>query len=82
MEFLIPSGLQPSASLYMEYAQSVVTIMLNTLQTREFYNEMFKKYFEDRNWTFKENNQMSEKCYDKLKEKYIKKVSYLYIPFS
>ena len=61
MEFLIPSGLLPSNSLYMEYAQSEVTIMLNTLQTREFYNE---KFYED--------EQMSEVAYDRLKKRYIK----------
>ena len=67
MEFLIPSGLQPSASLYLEYARSEVTKMLNTLQTREFYNEKFDSDF-----------QMSEETYDRLKERYIKKVSYLH----
>ena len=61
MDFLIPSGLQPSNSLYMEYAQSEVTKMLNTLQTREFYNEMFGE-----DW------QMSEEDYNRLKERYIK----------
>ena len=55
----------------MEYAKSEVTKMLNTLQTREFYNEMFD-----------EDDQMSEEDYDRLKERYIKKVSYLYITFS
>ena len=68
MDFLIPSGLQPSNSLYMEYAKSEVTKMLNTLQTREFYNEKFDSKY-----------QMSEEDYDRLKERYIKKVSYLYI---
>ena len=71
MEFLIPSGLLPSHSLYMEYAKSEVTKMLNTLQTREFYNEKFDSKY-----------QMSEEAYDRLKERYIKKVSYLYITFS
>ena len=61
MDFLIPSGLQPSNLLYMEYAQSEVTKMLNTLQTREFYNEMFGHGY-----------QMSEEDYDRLKERYIK----------
>ena len=42
----------------MEYAQSEVTKMLNTLQTREFYNERFKKYL-----------QMSEEDYDRLKKR-------------
>ena len=60
MEFLIPSGLLPSNSLYMEYAKSEVTKMLNTLQTREFYNE---KYDKDR--------QISEEDYDRLKKRYI-----------
>ena len=55
----------------MEYAKSEVTKMLNTLQTREFYNEKFKSRY-----------QMSEEDYDRLKERYIKKVSYLYITFS
>ena len=45
----------------MEYAQSEVTKMLNTLQTREVYNEMFH-----------ENFQMSEEAYDRLKKRYIK----------
>ena len=58
MEFLIPSGLLPSNSLYMEYAQSEVTKMLNTLQTREFYNEKFDK-----------DDQMSEEDYDRLKKR-------------
>ena len=61
MEFLIPSGLQPSNSLYMEYAKSEVTKMLNTLQTREFYNDKFKSRY-----------QMSEEDYDRLKERYVK----------
>ena len=61
MDFLIPSGLLPSNSLYMEYAKSEVTKMLNTLQTREFYNEKFD-----------EDEQMSEETYDKLKKRYIK----------
>ena len=51
----------------MEYAQSEVTKMLNTFQTREFYNEKFDSDF-----------QMSEETYDLLKERYIKKVSYLH----
>ena len=59
MGFLILSGLQPSNSLYMEYAKSEVTKMLNTLQTREFYNEMFV-----------EDEQMSEEAYDRLKKRY------------
>ena len=59
MDFLIPSGLQPSNSLYMEYAKSEVTKMLNTLQTREFYNEKFS-----------EAEQMSEEVYDRLKKRY------------
>ena len=59
MDFLIPSGLQPSNSLYMEYARSEVTKMLNTLQTREFYNEKFD-----------EDKQMSEENYDRLKKRY------------
>ena len=59
MDFLIPSGLLPSNSLYMEYAKSEVTKMLNTFQTREFYNEMFKK-----------SCQMSEEAYDRLKKRY------------
>ena len=70
MDFLIPSGLQPSNSLYMEYAQSEVTKMLNTLQTREFYNEMIKKAFEDRGLIFRKYNQMY--AYDRLKKRYIK----------
>ena len=41
MDFLIPSGLQPSSSLYKEYEQSNVTKELNMLRTREFYNEQF-----------------------------------------
>ena len=45
----------------MEYAQSEVTIMLNTLQTREFYNEKFDSKY-----------QMSEEDYNRLKERYIK----------
>ena len=69
MDFLIPSGLQPSSLLYLEYSQSEVTKMLNTLQTREFYNEMFKKFFEDRNWDFTEDDQMSEEAYDRLKKR-------------
>ena len=43
----------------MEYAQSEVTKMLNTLQTREFYNEKFDK-----------DDQMSEEDYDRLKKRY------------
>ena len=54
----------------MEYAKSEVTKMLNTLQTREFYNEKFDK-----------NYPMSEEKYYRLKKRYIKKVSYLYITF-
>ena len=73
MDFLIPSALLPSYSLYMEYAKSEVTKMLNTLQTREFYNEMFKKYFEDGGFILSELNQISEEAYDRLKERYIKK---------
>ena len=42
----------------MEYAKSEVTKMLNTLQTREFYNEMFV-----------EDEQMSEEAYDRLKKR-------------
>ena len=61
MDFLIPSGLLPSNSLYLEYAKSEVTKMLNTFQTREFYNEKFDSYC-----------QMSEEDYDRLKERYIK----------
>ena len=61
MDFLIPSGLQPSNSLYLEYAKSEVTKMLNTLQTREFYNEKFSKV-----------QKMSKKAYDRLKKRYIK----------
>ena len=53
----------------MEYAQSEFTIMLNTLQTREFYNEMFKKYLEDNNEIFTEDDQMSEEAYDRLKKR-------------
>ena len=60
MDFLIPSGLLPSNSLYMEYAQSEVTKML-TLQTRKFYNDKFKSRYK-----------MSEKNYDRLKEIYVK----------
>ena len=59
MGFLIPSGLLPSNSLYMEYAKSEVTKMLNTLQTREFYNEKFDK-----------NYPMSEEKYYRLKKRY------------
>ena len=59
MDFLIPSGLLPSNSLYLEYAKSEVTKMLNTLQTREFYNEKFDK-----------NYPMSEEDYDRLKKRY------------
>ena len=44
----------------MEYAKSEVTKML-TLQTREFYNEMFDSKY-----------QMSEEDYDRLKERYVK----------
>ena len=61
MDFLIPSGLLPSNSLYLEYAKSEVTKMLNTFQTREFYNEMFNEFW-----------QISEEAYDKLKERYVK----------
>ena len=59
MDFLIPSGLQPSNSLYMEYAKSEVTMMLNTLQTRDFYNEEFSKYYK-----------ICEESYDRLKKRY------------
>ena len=72
MNFLISSGLKPSVSLYMEYEQSDVTKMINTLQTREFYNEMFKKAFEDDNEIFTEELLMSEKAYNRLKERYVK----------
>ena len=61
----------------MEYAQSEVTKML-TLQTREFYNEIFKKFYEGIDEIFAEDYQMSEEDYDRLKERYIKKVSYLH----
>ena len=44
----------------MEYEKSEVTKMLNTLQTREFYNEKLNKL-----------NQMSEEDYDRLKNRYI-----------
>ena len=44
----------------MEYAQSEVTKMLNTLQSREFYNEKFNIF-----------NQMNEVAYDRLKKRYI-----------
>ena len=54
----------------MEYEQSDVTKMINTLQTREFYNEMFKKAFEDDNEIFTEELLMSEKAYNRLKERY------------
>ena len=61
MDFLIPLGLLPSNSLYMEYAQSEVTKMLNTLRSKEFYNEKFSQRF-----------QMSEEDYDRLKKRYIR----------
>ena len=54
----------------MEYAKSEVTKMLNTLQTREFYNEMFKKVYEDNNEIFTEDDQFSEEDYDRLKKRY------------
>ena len=44
----------------MEYAKSEVTKMLNTLQTREFYNDKFDSKY-----------QMSEEAYDRLKKRYI-----------
>ena len=44
----------------MEYAKSEVTKMLNTLQSREFYNEMIDLRY-----------QMSEETYDRLKKRYI-----------
>ena len=69
MGFLIPSGLLPSNSLYMEYAKSEVTKMLNTLQTREFYNEMFKKGYEDAGDIFTEDDLMNEEAYDRLKKR-------------
>ena len=53
----------------MEYAKSEVTKMLNTLQTREFYNEMFKKVYEDNNEIFTEDDQFSEEDYDRLKKR-------------
>ena len=68
MEFLIPSGLQPSNSLYMEYAKSEVTKMLNTLQTREFYNDKFKSRY-----------QMSEEDYDRLKERYSSRPPFVFL---
>ena len=43
----------------MEYAKSEVTKMLNTLQSREFYNEMIDLRY-----------QMSEETYDRLKKRY------------
>ena len=58
MDFLIPSGLLPSNSLYLEYAKSEVTKMLNTLQTTEFYNEKFLI------------SKMNEEVYNRLKERY------------
>ena len=67
MEFLIPSGLLPSHSLYMEYAKSEVTKMLNTLQTREFYNEKFDSKY-----------QMSEEAYDRLKERYSSRTPFVF----
>ena len=72
MDFLIPSGLQPSASLYKEYEQSEVTKELNILRTREFYNEQFKIYWEKEGREFTEGRQMSEKAYEGLKKRYIK----------
>ena len=42
----------------MEYTQSEITKMLNTLRTREFYNKKFGHYF------------MSEESYDRLKKRY------------
>ena len=72
MDFLIPSGLQPSSSLYKEYEQSNVTKELNMLRTREFYNEQFKIAWEDIGKEFTEDLQMSEEDYARLKERYIK----------
>ena len=77
MDFLIPSGLQPSNSLYMEYAQSEVTKIL-TLKTREFYNEMSKKFFKDKKWDFTEDDQMSEEAYDRLKERYCSRPPFVF----
>ena len=71
MDFLIPSGLQPSSSLYKEYEQSEVTKELNILRTREFYNEQFKIAWEDIGKEFTEYLQMSEEAYARLKERYI-----------
>ena len=68
MDFLIPLGLLPSNSLYMEYAQSEVTKMLNTLQTREFYNEKFSQRF-----------QMSEEDYDRLKKRYSSRPPFVFL---
>ena len=70
MNFLIPSRLQPSVSLYEEYEQSEANKMLNTLQSLEFYNERFKKGWEEIGLIFSEDRQMSEEVYDRLKERY------------
>ena len=72
MDFLIPSGLQPSSSLYKEYEQSEVIKELNILRTREFYNEQFKIIWEKKGREFTEDLQMSEETYARLEERYIK----------
>ena len=56
----------------MEYAQSEVTKMFNILQTREFYNKIFKKAWEDEGLIFYEDDKISEETFDRLKKGYLK----------
>ena len=54
----------------MEYAQSEVTKMFNILQTREFYNKIFKKAWEDEGLIFYEDDKISEETFNRLKKRY------------
>ena len=59
MEFLIPNGYLPSASLLKEYSGSKVTKELNILPTLEYLNSKFK-----------EKKQMNEEDYERLRKRF------------
>ena len=59
MEFLIPNGYLPSASLLKEYSESKITRELNILPSREYLNNKFD-----------ENSQISEESYERLRKRF------------
>ena len=66
MDFLIPFGLKPSASLLKEYEQSVVTKTIQ-LPTREHINQLFY-----------ESEQISSDDYERMKERYELRTPFIY----